>query len=544
MDFLFDFNWISLFALGIFILVFILLKFLTKKIPWVYVVLISLVLGVGLGFLFKSENNTYLTWVNMIGNIYVNIIKLLVGPIILISVFTSFIQLKNKKNIKTIGIKSVVWLLLSAALAVILSITLGLVTHIGRGAGEIFSDVSSVSESTVSAYQGLSKSLDEVITNLFPSNIVSDFLNNNVVAIIIIAIALALGYIAVLGGKDSKKVTVIKDISLALKKILFKVLEFVVSLTPYAVLCLVSVSASKIFTNIDSMLQLLLLVGLIYLTSIIHTYGLNGLLVKFVAKLNPIKFFKKTFGVQATAFTTQSSVGTLPVTTATLTKQVGIKEEVTNFTAPLGTTIGMPGCTCIWPILLVIFYINATGVAWGVGDYIILGVLALLLSLGSAGVPGIAIVSAVGLFQALNLPVAIVILFIPINSISDMIRTLDNVSTATVASAIVARRTNNINDNIFNDLEEYVEPFEDTDSIDSLEGLPEIEKPKACGGSNFLEDDFKEEPEEAGACCKPSDFLDKDEDEEIVSGACCKPSDFLDKDEEDEEVIRLVEEDV
>ncbi len=506
MDFLFDFNWISLFVLSIFALVFVVLKFLTKKIPWVYVVLISLAVGIGLGFLFKSEGNKYLVWVDMIGNIYVNIIKALVGPIILVSVFSSFVLLKNKKNIKTIGLKSVVWLLLSAVLAIVLSITLGVITNIGKGAKEIFDNVSSVSDSTVSAYKGLSKSFDEVITNLFPSNIITDFGNNNVVAIIVVAIALALGFIAVASKSDDKKINVFKDFILALKKILFKILEFVISLTPYAVLCLVAVSASKIFSSIDSMLQLLLLVGLIYLTSIIHTYGLNGLLVRFVAKLNPIRFFKKTFGVQATAFTTQSSVGTLPVTTNTLIKNVGVKGEVADFTAPLGTTIGMPGCTCIWPILLVLFYINAMGISYGVGDYIVLGVLALLLSLGSAGVPGIAIVSAVGLFQALNLPVAIVILFIPINSISDMIRTLDNVSTATVATAIVARQTNNLDDDIFNDRAEYQEPTLD-DSIDSLEGVVETK-----------------EEEKTFNCCG-SDFLDKEDNNE-------------------EEVIRLVEEEV
>ena len=495
MDFIFDFNWISILALTVFIFVFIILKLLTKKIPWIYVVLISLVLGIGLGFLFKSENNKYLIWVNVIGNIYVNVIKALVAPIILVSVFASFVQLKNKKNIKTIGIKSVVWLLLSASLAIILSIIVGVTTKIGKGAGSIFADLSSVSESTVNAYKGLSKSFDEVITNLFPSNFITDFANSNVVAIIIVAIAFALAFISVSAKEGEKKIAVLKDFVIAVKKVLYKILEFVVALTPYAVLCLVAVSASKIFTNIDSMLQLLLLVGLIYLTSIIHTYGLNGLLVKFVAKLNPIRFFKKTFGAQATAFTTQSSVGTLPVTTNTLIKNIGVKEEVANFTAPLGTTIGMPGCTCIWPILLVIFYVNAVGLSWGVGDYIVLALLALVLSLGSAGVPGIAIVSAVGLFSALNLPVAIVILFIPINSISDMIRTLDNVSTATVVSAIVARQTDNLNDKIFNDEEEYSDET-DYKTTDSLEGVEVVEEKKSfgnCCGSDFLDQEDKDD---------------------------------------------------
>ena len=235
MDYLFDINWISILGLSVFIFVFIILKLLSKKIPWIYVVLISLVLGVGLGFLFRSENNEYLIWINVIGNIYVNVIKALVAPIIVVSVFSSFVQLKNKNNIKTIGIKSVIWLLVSAIIAIALSIVVGVVTKIGKGAGSIFADLSSVSESTVSAYKGLSKSFDEVITNLFPSNFITDFQNSNIVAIIIIAVAFALAFIAVVAKEGDKKVQVFKDFVLAIKKILFKILEFIVSLTPYAV---------------------------------------------------------------------------------------------------------------------------------------------------------------------------------------------------------------------------------------------------------------------------------------------------------------------
>ena len=488
MDIIFDFNWISLFALSIFFLAFIFLRILSKKIKWIYVVLISLVLGIGLGLLFSSENNKYLIWTDMIGSIYVNVIKALVAPIILISVFSSFVLLKNKSKMKSIGLKSVIWLLTSAVLAIVLSLAVGLLFKVGTGAGAIFENITSVSDSKVVAYQGLTKSFDEVIINLFPSNFITDLGNNNVVAIIIIAIAFALGYIAVSKKEGENAVKSFKDFILAFKKVLFKVLEVVVSLTPYAVLCIIAGSASSIFKSVDSMIQLLILVVLIYAVSFIHTYLLNGALVTFVAKLNPIKFFKKTFSIQATAFVTQSSVGTLPITTEVLRKKVGIKEEVADFTAPLGTTIGMPGCTCIWPILLVIYYVNAVGLSWGFGDYVVLAILTLLFSLGSAGVPGIAIVSAVGLFSAINLPVAAVILFIPINTISDMVRTLDNVSTATVASAIVARKTNNIDDDIFNDKKEYVEEKEN--SLDSYEGIEEKKEVNSfgCCGSNFLDE--------------------------------------------------------
>ena len=470
MDAFLEFNWISLFALSVVAILYIFLYFLSKKIKWIFVILIALVLGVGVGFLFRSEGNTYLKWVGLLGDIYINIITALVAPVILVSIISSFITLKNKESIKAIGIRSVLWLLVSASIAIVLSIVIGTAVGLGKGASAIFSNISDVSEGTINAYSGLTKSFEDVIVGLFPSNIITDIGSNNVVAIIIIAIAIAVGYISVANSSGEDKVVSFKNLVNAVKRIIYRVLSFVIKLTPYAVLAIISVSASKIFTSGESIIQLLILVGLIYAIALVHTFIANGLLVRFVAKLNPIKFFKKILPAQITAFTTQSSVGTLPVTIKNL-GEAGVSDEVSNFTAPLGTTIGMPGCTCIWPILLAIFYVNAVGLNWGVSDYIILGVLTLLLSFGSAGVPGIAVVSSIALFSVLKLPIAAIILLMPINTISDMIRTLDNVSTAAVAGVIVAKKTNELDLDVFNDIAkpeekaEYVVEGVTSDSI-------------------------------------------------------------------------------
>lgn len=451
MNILADVNWISFLALTVVLLLFVFLGFLIKKINWTFVILISLVLGAAVGVVFSSENNSYLIWVELIGTIYVNVITALVAPVILVSVISGFISIKDGKKMRSIGVKSVVWLLISAAAAIVISIAFGLLTRLGKNAGAVFEGISSISAETVGNYSALTKSFDEVIAGLFPSNFVGDMGSDNVVAIIITAIAIAVAFISVAQEKGEEKTAVFKSFIDTVKDILYKILGFVIDLTPYAVLCLIASSASKIFANPSSVLQLIFLVGSIYLVALIHNYGFNAMLLKFAAKLNPFKFFKKTLRAQTTAFTTQSSVGTLPVTIGDLKEKVGVDEEIANFTAPLGTTVGMPGCTCIWPVLLAIFFVNATGLNWGVGDYILLAVLTLVFSLGSAGVPGIALVSAIGLFQVLSLPVEAVILLMPINTVSDMIRTTDNVTTAAVASAIVARKENLLSDDKFND---------------------------------------------------------------------------------------------
>ena len=450
MEILLSVNWTALFVLVIALLLFELLYWLSYRINWTMVILLSLVLGAVIGILFATENNRHLIWLDLIGNVYVNCITALVAPIILVSIMSSFISLNNKEKMKNIGLRSVFWLLLSAAAGIVLSLFFGLVLGLGKNAGAVFADIVSVSDSTVDAYAGLSTSFHDVLLDMFPHNIISDLASNNVIAIIIIAIAFAVACVGVSSDEGVESVSGFIKVVESIQKILFRILSCIIDMTPFGVLSLVAVSASKIFTNKDAILQLILLVALIYFVCLLHSYGFNAILLKLYARIPPLKFFKKIFQAQATAFTTQSSVGTLPVSIDALQNKVGVNPEVANFTAPLGTTIGMPGCTCIWPVLLAIFYINATGLDWGVGDYLILALLTLVLSLGSAGVPGTAVVSSIAVFSAVDLPIAAVVLLMPINTIADMIRTLNNVTTANVTAAIVARQTGFLDDDVFN----------------------------------------------------------------------------------------------
>ena len=448
MSILLNVNWIALLALTTFLLLFLFLHELAERLNWTLVILISLVLGATVGLVFASEDNSYLVWIEMIGRIYVNAITALAAPVILISIISSFISLKNG-NLRGLGVRSVVWLMISAIAAILFSIAAGIATNIGGNAASVFADIGGVSNASISAYDALRTSFDEVIAGLFPSNIVTDIGSNNIVAIIVIAAAIALAYNAVAHEGEAEAVAPFGKLIDALRKIVYKILEYVIDLTPYAVLCLVAGSASSIFTNRAAILQLLLLVLLIYAVCLFHIYIFNGILIRAAAKLSPVRFFRKIFGAQVIAFTTQSSVGSLPTTIRCLRNGVGVDEEVANFTAPLGTTIGMPGCTCVWPILLALFYIHSQGIAWGISDYCILAVFTFVLSFGSAGVPGIAVVSALALFSALGLPIAAVILLMPINTISDMIRTATNVTAAATSSAIVARKEGRIDDSVF-----------------------------------------------------------------------------------------------
>ncbi|MBR4209650.1 MAG: dicarboxylate/amino acid:cation symporter [Lachnospiraceae bacterium] len=432
-------QWVSILAIAITGLLFLLLNEMAKRISWTAVVLLSLVLGVLVGILFASDSGEYLVWVELIGSIYINLILALAAPVILVSIITGFVSLQNRQKMKTVGLKSVFWLLFGSLVAAALALVTGLILSVGKGAGELFAGIAEVRESQVSAYEALARPFSEVLEGLFPSNLILDIANTNIVAVILIGLMVALACIGAIRDGQGEKVKPFLDFVEALRIVLYRILEYVIDLTPFAVLCLIAGSAGRMISSGESVAQLLLLLALIYLVCLVHTYLYNGILVRVKGGTSPFRFFKAMIPAQLTAFTTQSSIATIPVTTRCITKDLGVGEEVAGFTVPLGTTIGMPGCTCIWPVLLVIFYVNAAGLSWQLPDFIRMGVIAVVLSLGSAGVPGIGVVSAVALFTALDLPVAAVVLMLPINTITDMIRTVDNATTAATAAVLVDR---------------------------------------------------------------------------------------------------------
>lgn len=437
-------NWLAMTALSFTGLLFVGLAYLRKKdVDFSLLTLIGLALGILVGLLFKGN----LDYVKPLGTIYSKIITAIVAPLIIFSILSSITSLGSLKKLKTIGLRSVFWLLSSTFIAIVLSLGIGLAFGVGKNVDVALSsiDASSLGNKLVS--------FSDVVIGFFPSNIVDDISNNRIIPIILFSLVLAISYVVVSGSSANagEKLLPFKKLVEAAKEIIYKAVDYIIELTPYAVLALVASAVSKATSAKDSILPLLYLLAVTYLLCILHTYLVNGLFIGFVARLNPFRFFNKITSAQATAFTTESSVGTLPVTISNLTKKVGVSDEIANFVAPLGATIGMPGCAGIWPTLLSVFAINALHIQYSFGQYVTLVVLALVVSLGTAGVPGTATVTATSVFTAAGLPVEIIILLLPISTIADMARTATNVTGAAVSATLVAKQENQLDMDIFND---------------------------------------------------------------------------------------------
>jgi Na+/H+-dicarboxylate symporter len=407
----------------------------------------AVLIGVGVGL----AAGPHVDAINPIGRIYINVLLATVSPLILVAIVSSVTALGSIAQLRTIGLRSVFWLLLSNGLAVLLAMGLGFVFQPGSGVDGQLGRLST------DAIQGQVQDFSEVVVGFFPTNVVQNFQANDIIPIILIALTISVAYLS-LAEKEADKVKVFREGVEALKLVIFKAVGFVIRLTPYAIVALTAnmVGGS---TNLGSAFWSLIgLLALVWVACFLHAYLVNGAILEVFADVPMVEFFRKIFPAQLTAFTTQSSIGTLPVTTEQLTRKVGVHGEIAHFTAPLGATIGMPGCAGIWPIMIAIWGINAYGLSYSLGDYAMLAVLGTIVSIGVAGVPGAATVSAATVMSAAGLPLEFVAATIPIGVIADMARTATNVTAAAVSATVVARQVGLLDDDIFHGRAEYRAP--------------------------------------------------------------------------------------
>jgi Na+/H+-dicarboxylate symporter len=275
----------------------------------------------------------------------------------------------------------------------------------------------------------------QVILDLVPTNPFSDAAGGKVVPVLIFAIFVAVAIIHV-GTKKPDAVAPVKALIESLTQILHQVVKYVIRLTPYGVYALVGAMAARY--GLETLTPLVKLIGASYAALILHFVLVFGGLVALVAKVNPIKFFRKAYPTVAVAFTTRSSYATLPVNLEVITKRLRISPRIASFVAPLGATMNFNGCGGVWPAIVAIFVARVYNVQLGLSDYIVLILVAVVSSIGVAGVPGPATISTTVVLTALGLPLEGMGLVIAVESVIDMGRTAVNATGTTVTSLLVA----------------------------------------------------------------------------------------------------------
>lgn len=398
-------------------------------------VILGSIFGLGVGFIFKGQTEL----LGIFGEIYANLLFALVMPLLLTSVIKVVISSKNLSYLKTVGAKTVGILSLHNVLGSLIGVVLAVVFSIGKGANIPIEKSGEIREVP---------SFAQAIIDFFPKNIIGDAADGKVIPVIVFALLIGIVFLRLEEKGKSEKIAPFRAFIEAFSEIINNLVSLVTSFTPYAVLSLIASAVARIdYTTIKPLVFILLLT---YLASFIHSYITTGFLLKIFGKVNPFKFFRKNFPVQTIAFTTQSSVGSIPANVDNLVNNFGVSENIASFVAPAGATMGMPGCAGFWPVLAAILTGNVLGLNYGIDSYIKLVLVALLVSLGTVGVPGTATIATTAVFAAMGLPVEMVVILAPISSLADMGRTATNVTAASSAAIIVAASEDKLDKEVYN----------------------------------------------------------------------------------------------
>ncbi|TPE20918.1 dicarboxylate/amino acid:cation symporter [Clostridium perfringens] len=386
-----------------------------------FATLTALTLGVVLGIIFK-ENILFL---DTVGKAYMSLIKMIVVPLVVTSLITSIVRLENLDTLKSIGLKTFTVLLGTTGAAALIGIIVASSLNLGQGLTFIGAENFKARE-----IPGFSK----VLIDMLPSNPLAAIVENKIIPIVIFSMFIAIALV-IEDNTNKEKAKPFKDFILSAYDIVLRITKMVLRIIPYGVFALIATAAAK--NGMDTLMSLIWVILAVYIAAFLQFLFVYTPLISFVARMNPLKFFKGIFPAQVVAFTSQSSYGTLPVTIKSLVEGVGVSENIASFVAPLGSTIGLNGCGGFYPAIVAIFAANVFNVELTIYSYILIVLTAIISSIGIAGVPGSATMSTTVMLAALGLPIEALAMVIAVDSIIDMIRTATNVTGASVAALIV-----------------------------------------------------------------------------------------------------------
>ncbi|MCE3036359.1 cation:dicarboxylase symporter family transporter [Helicobacter sp. faydin-H20] len=437
----------------LFMLFFMLKKMQDKQIDFSVRMLIGLFCGIcfGIGLQFMAgypsqeeiKNITWLyelrNWFGFFGDAFVGFIKMLVIPIIGISIIKVMLDIDRDIKLSSLLTRALFWILFTAAIAGCVGVFLGYSFHLGLHVNG-FEPQGEIREV---------KNLTQILLGLIPSNIIDSMLKNNVIALVIFAFLIGFGAKALSkeeGLKDAYGV--FEKFITAMHKIIMDMTLFIIRFMPYAVICMMSeVLLSNGLEAIKTAVDFIIL---IYIAMMVM-FVVYAIILLFIG-LNPLIFFKKALPVFVFAFTSRSSVGTLPLNVSTLHNKLGVSTGVANFVASIGTTIGINGCAGYFPAFVAIFIANTLGVQIDFSFIVMIVLMVVLGSLGIAGVPGAATMAASIMLTGIGFGDHFMLLSIvlAIDPIIDMARTTSNVAGAMVSAICTDKGMGSLNKEVYN----------------------------------------------------------------------------------------------
>ncbi|AOT08426.1 dicarboxylate/amino acid:cation symporter [Pseudoalteromonas luteoviolacea] len=368
------------------------------------------------------------------GQIFIASLKMLVVPLVFISLVCGTCSLSDPKKLGRLGGKSILLYLTTTAIAITVAISLALLVSPGAG----------IDMPTTSSFDAKeAPTLAQVIIGMFPTNPIDAMASGNMLQVIVFA--LLFGIAMALSGEPGKRVAAIFD---DLNTVILKLVTLLMNLAPYGVFCLMA----KLFTDIQ--MGLIVELGKYFLVVVaalfFHALVNYTVLLKTLTGLNPLIFLTKMKDACMFAFSTSSSSATMPVTLETATKKLGANNTVASFTVPLGATINMDG-TAIMQGVATVFIAQVFAVDLTLSDYLMVILTATLASVGTAGVPGVGLIMLAMVLNQVGLPVEGIAIIMGVDRLLDMTRTAVNVTGDCMVTCVVAKSEGELDHTVFND---------------------------------------------------------------------------------------------
>ena len=382
-----------------------------KKLSLTVKISIALVLGILAGLLLQKHADFSVSYIKPIGTVYLNLIKMIVVPVVLLSIAQGIISLQDIRKVGSIGLRTVLYYTITTAMAVTVGLVFANLLRVGAGyvlpAGELSYSASEA------------PSMIDTIVNIFPSNAFAPLAEATMLQVIVLA--LFLGFGVILAGEKGKLASDAID---SFAEVAFKIMDMIIKFSPVGVFALICPVVAQ--NGPEVLLPLLKVVLVAYTGYIVHMLVVYSLSVKAFAGMSPVKFFREMSRPMLIAFSSASSVGTLPFNLET-TEKLGVRKEISSFVLPLGATINMDG-TAIYQGVCAIFIAQIFGIDLTVTQQLTIILTATLASIGTAGVPGSGMIMLAMVLQSVGLPLEGIALVAGIDRILDMGRTVVNIT--------------------------------------------------------------------------------------------------------------------
>ena len=393
-------------------------------------ILIGAVVGAAIGIIAP----TFASKLSFIGQIFINLLQMMLVPLVFFSLVSGFCKADNIKQVRRVGGRIVVYYLATTTIAAVTGLAMALILQPGKGITSLIDETAEVEASTYNFW--------DTLVSWFPSNIVSSMANGDMIPVIFFSIFLGITLLSI-----HDRVPGLIKIFGEGADVCLKMIGYIMEISPIGIAALMA--------NMVSTLSAAMMKGVIvflctnYISCLIMFCVVYPVILKLIAGLSPVNFYKNIAPAMLVAVSTTSSAATLPVSLSLSNERMGISDKVSGFTLPLGNTCNMDAAALVQAAIAV-FACNLYGLELTWSNILTIVVLGIFLSIGTAGVKGSAMVMTTVSLTTLGLPLTLIPILTAIWPLIDPTNTTLNITGDLVGTATVAKKLSLMNEEVFN----------------------------------------------------------------------------------------------